>query len=52
MSNKEDKTLPNWCKTQEQYEKEGWRMVDNNPLAWENVITGEKIDKRAKGGKK
>lgn len=52
MANKEDKTLPNWQKTQEEYEKEGWRMIDNNPLAWENVLTDEKIDKRSKAVKK
>lgn len=53
MSNKEDRTLPNWQKTQEQYEREGWRMIGGDPLNWENVDTGEKIDKRpAKGGKK
>lgn len=54
MPNKEDRTLPNWQRTPAEYEAEGWRMVDGNPLKWENVNTGEKIDKtpqKIKGGK-
>lgn len=52
MANKEDPTLPNWQKTQEQYEKEGWRMIGDDPLHWENIRTGITIDKRPKKGGK
>lgn len=47
-ANKEDRSLPNWGKTQEVYEREGWLMeMDDNglpdPLRWRNVNTGEEI---------
>lgn len=46
MPNIEDKRLPNHGKTPEQLAAEGWNMIGNDPRAWRNSITGEKIDTR------
>lgn len=55
MANKEDRTLPNWRKTEEECAKEGWKMVGGDPTHWENEKTGEVIKgrdyKEKKGGK-
>jgi len=52
MSNVEDRRLPNWQKTEEQCNKEGWFMIDNDPRAWKNKFTQEVIDTRPKKGGK
>lgn len=54
MANTEDKTLPNWRKTEKQCNDEGWFMVNGDPTHWKNRDTKEEIfgkDHKKKGGK-